>query len=56
LTASSIFKLDALQRLAEAGLDPARLPERIAVIMDGNGRWAQQRGLLRVEVKTGDTQ
>jgi undecaprenyl diphosphate synthase len=37
----------------EAGLlrqlDPRRLPRHIAVIMDGNGRWAQQRQLPRVE-------
>jgi undecaprenyl diphosphate synthase len=46
------LKPDALQRLAEAGLDPARLPAHIAVIMDGNGRWAQQRGLPRVEGHT----
>jgi undecaprenyl diphosphate synthase len=26
-----------------------RLPRHIAVIMDGNGRWAQQQGLPRVE-------
>lgn len=31
------------------GLDPKRLPRHIAVIMDGNGRWARQRGLPRVE-------
>ncbi len=30
-------------------VDPARLPRHIAVIMDGNGRWAEQRGLARVE-------
>jgi len=29
-------------------LDPARLPRRVAVIMDGNGRWAAARGLPRV--------
>ena len=29
-------------------LDPARLPAHVAVIMDGNGRWARQRGLPRV--------
>ncbi|MBL8179259.1 MAG: isoprenyl transferase [Bryobacterales bacterium] len=29
-------------------LDPTRLPAHIAVIMDGNGRWARQRGLPRV--------
>jgi undecaprenyl diphosphate synthase len=43
------LKPDTLQRLAEAGLDPAQMPEHLAVIMDGNGRWAQQRGLPRVE-------
>ena len=26
-----------------------RLPEHIAIIMDGNGRWAQRRGLHRIE-------
>jgi undecaprenyl diphosphate synthase len=31
-----------------AGLDPARLPRHVAVIMDGNGRWAKQRSLPRV--------
>lgn len=30
-------------------LDPERLPRHVAVIMDGNGRWAQRRGLPRVE-------
>ncbi len=30
-------------------LDPTRLPAHVAVIMDGNGRWAGQRGLSRVE-------
>jgi undecaprenyl diphosphate synthase len=29
-------------------LDPARLPAHVAVIMDGNGRWAGRRGLPRV--------
>jgi undecaprenyl diphosphate synthase len=35
--------------MADAPLDPARLPRHIAVIMDGNGRWARERGLERVE-------
>jgi undecaprenyl diphosphate synthase len=30
------------------GLDAQRLPRHIAVIMDGNGRWAQRRHLPRV--------
>src|SRR5215467_12249900 len=29
-------------------LDPARLPAHIAIIMDGNGRWAGRRFLPRV--------
>ncbi|HYA18952.1 MAG TPA: polyprenyl diphosphate synthase, partial [Bryobacteraceae bacterium] len=29
-------------------LDPARIPAHIAIIMDGNGRWARRRGLPRV--------
>lgn len=29
-------------------LDTERLPKHIAIIMDGNGRWAQQRGKERV--------
>lgn len=29
-------------------LDPQRLPSHIAIIMDGNGRWATQRGLPRM--------
>ena len=45
--------LEALQpgeldwRLAQA-IDPSRLPAHIAIIMDGNGRWANRRRLPRV--------
>lgn len=31
------------------GVDPERLPKHVAVIMDGNGRWAVERGKPRVE-------
>jgi hypothetical protein len=30
-------------------LDHDPLPEHVAIIMDGNGRWAEQRGLPRTE-------
>jgi undecaprenyl diphosphate synthase len=30
-------------------LDPERIPKHIAVIMDGNGRWARRKGLPRLE-------
>src|SRR5436309_8782664 len=29
-------------------IDPERLPAHIAIIMDGNGRWARRRSLPRV--------
>jgi len=38
--------LDSQQVL---GLPRAALPRHVAIIMDGNGRWAQQRGLARIE-------
>ncbi len=28
---------------------PAKIPQHVAIIMDGNGRWAKQRGLPRLE-------
>src|SRR5215207_9111876 len=31
------------------GLDPERIPKHVAIIMDGNGRWAKSRGLPRTE-------
>jgi undecaprenyl diphosphate synthase len=43
------FDANTLERLTTAGLYPDTLPRHIAIIMDGNGRWAQQRGLPRVE-------
>jgi undecaprenyl diphosphate synthase len=31
------------------GIDPTRLPNHVACVMDGNGRWATKRGLKRTE-------
>ena len=31
-----------------SSLDPTRLPKHVAIIMDGNGRWAKRRGLPRL--------
>jgi undecaprenyl diphosphate synthase len=32
-----------------SGIDTARLPTHVAIVMDGNGRWAQRRGLKRTD-------
>jgi len=36
-----------LRRKTAGQVDKSRLPRHIAIIMDGNGRWAQRRGLPR---------
>jgi undecaprenyl diphosphate synthase len=43
--------IDFPSREAEilASLDPDRIPGHVAIIMDGNGRWARHRGLPRAE-------
>jgi undecaprenyl diphosphate synthase len=35
--------------VASPTIKPTRLPNHIAIIMDGNGRWAERRGLSRLE-------
>jgi undecaprenyl diphosphate synthase len=35
-----------------AGLDPRRIPQHVAIVMDGNGRWAKRRGLKRTDGHT----
>jgi undecaprenyl diphosphate synthase len=49
MSSTTGFDSATLERLREAGLAPERLPHHVAVIMDGNGRWAQQRGQPRIE-------
>jgi undecaprenyl diphosphate synthase len=34
--------------LLAKSIDPERLPAHIAIIMDGNGRWANRRNMPRV--------
>jgi undecaprenyl diphosphate synthase len=35
------------ERVIYGTLDPARIPQHVAIIMDGNGRWAGKRALKR---------
>jgi undecaprenyl diphosphate synthase len=35
--------------MSERRLDARRIPRHVAIIMDGNGRWAESRGLSRLE-------
>ncbi|HPF19280.1 MAG: isoprenyl transferase [Eubacteriales bacterium] len=34
--------------MTQQQLDPARIPQHVAIVMDGNGRWAKKRGLPRL--------
>lgn len=38
----------ALFRKAKKEYDKALLPKHVAIIMDGNGRWAKKRSLPRI--------
>ena len=49
---NTFFKIQPNRKLSDVivnteGLDPDNLPRHIAIIMDGNGRWAKERGNLR---------
>jgi len=41
-----LFKVEEEKLLKS--IDPDRVPSHIAIIMDGNGRWAKQRSLSRI--------
>ena len=36
-----------MEKSLEISQDLASIPEHVAIVMDGNGRWAQKRGLAR---------
>ena len=44
---SRVHELSAEEQSIYRTLDPARVPKHIAIIMDGNGRWAGKRSLKR---------
>ena len=44
---SRVDDLSAEERAVYATLRPDRLPQHVAIIMDGNGRWAGRRSLKR---------
>jgi undecaprenyl diphosphate synthase len=39
---------DSPSAAVQAGLDPERIPAHVAIIMDGNGRWARAQGKDRL--------
>ena len=43
-----IIKPNTAEAKLLAAIDPARMPQHIAVIMDGNGRWAKAKGQPRI--------
>ncbi len=49
---NKLFKIKPGRKLSDVtvntdGLDPDNIPRHIAIIMDGNGRWAKERGHIR---------
>jgi undecaprenyl diphosphate synthase len=44
---SRVSELTPEERAIYATLNPERMPQHVAIIMDGNGRWAKQRSLKR---------
>ena len=49
VAATSKHKTESAKRTRNAASELPVLPRHVAIIMDGNGRWAQQRGLPRIE-------
>jgi len=45
---AEVIKSGSLEAKLLAAIDSVRVPKHIAIIMDGNGRWAKQRGKPRI--------
>ncbi len=45
---AGIIKPNSTEAKLLAAIDPTRIPNHIAVIMDGNGRWAKRQGKPRI--------
>ncbi len=45
---NSVEKIDFVLELLPYHLDPEKLPKHVAIIMDGNGRWAKKKVLNRI--------
>lgn len=43
------FRQKQIQTAQRLGIAPGQIPRHIAIIMDGNGRWAQRRGIPRLK-------
>ena len=48
MSESPLQENEVRQHAVSLGIDLARLPKHVAVIMDGNGRWAQSKGMMRL--------
>ncbi|MDP6449152.1 MAG: undecaprenyl diphosphate synthase family protein, partial [Dehalococcoidales bacterium] len=45
----SLTSVDGMKITASRSKNLARLPAHVAIVPDGNGRWAERRGLPRLE-------